>query len=311
MKTGESLNMDATHRAMDLAMSSSDNTPYVAWTEQNAKEIPQLYLKHRMGDHWIIDGGSLNLDPTHRAVNPSLTVAGSVPYLAWSEANSQWVFQLYVKHLSEDGWHLDEDKSLNISPMRDAIEPSLILQGSVPYLTWIELSDQNFYQVYVKRWSGSHWDLLGGSLNVEPMNHALNPSLAVLGETPYITWIEINAAGVSHLYAKHWDGSSWVTDGKSLNMDPGHHALSPSIVRRGPTLYISWSELNAGGVSQIHVKHWAGEQWESDDQHLNTVPSTTAITPSLAASDTAIYLSWKEVFSDGLFRIVVKQFQAE
>jgi len=311
MLTGESLNMDATHRAMDLTMSSNDKTPYVAWTEQNDKDVPQLYLKHRMGNHWIIDGGSLNLDPTHRAVNPSLAVAGSVPYLAWSEANSLWVFQVYVKHLMEDGWQLDEGGSLNISATRDAIEPFLVLQASVPYLTWIELSEQNFYQVYVKRWNGSHWELVGGSLNMEPTNHALNPSMAILGETPYVSWVEINSAGVSQLYVKNWDGNSWVTDGGSLNMDSGHHALSPSMVRQGPTLYIIWSELNADGISQIHVKHWSGKEWESDDQQLNSVPTKNAIAPSLAASDTAVYVSWKEVFPDGLYRIMVKQVKAK
>jgi hypothetical protein len=311
MKTGESLNMDATHRAMDLVMSANDKAPYLAWIEPNAKDIPQLYVKHLRGDQWVIDGGSLNVDPNHRAANPTLSATGPVPYVAWSEYNDQRIFRLYVKHLSEDGWRMAGIEGLNISPSRDAIEPALALQGPVPYITWIELSDQNFYQVYVKRWDGSYWDLLGGSLNMDPMSHASSPSIAFLGETPYTAWIEINAEGVSQLHVKHWDNGSWLPDGKSLNIDPGHHALSPSIAQRGATLYVTWAEHDANGVSRIHVKHWTGDQWESDDQNLNTVPTTAAASPSLAASDSALYVAWKEVFTDGLFRIIVKRLQAE
>jgi hypothetical protein len=299
-------NMDETHRAFDLTMSSDGKIPYLAWIELNAKNIPQLYVKHPSQGEWIVDGGSLNLDPSQGAANPALSATGQIPYLAWCEYNPQRVYQLYVKQLSADGWHLDGTGSLNISPARDAIRPALALQGSVPYLTWAELSDLNFFQIYVKRWNGSSWDLLGRSLNMDPENHALNPSIAILGETPYVAWIETDGKGIFQLNVKHWDQNRWIVDGKNLNIDPGRHAMSPSLVQSGSTLYLAWTEYDEKGISQIHVKHRAGDRWESDDQQLNAAPPTASSGPSLATWKGAIYIAWKEVYPNGLAQIIVK-----
>jgi len=310
MKDGGPQNTDSSHRAFDLTMSSNGKSSYLAWVELNAKDIPQLYVKHLLGDRWVADGESLNLDPTHRAANPALSAAGPAPYVAWCEYGADRIYQLYVKHWADDGWHLAGNESLNISPTRDAIEPAILLQGSVLYITWAELSDQNFYQVYVKRWNGSTWEALGRSLNLDPESHALNPSIAVLGETPYVAWIEINEKGISQLQVKRWENGSWVANGTSLNSDPTRHALSPSLVQAGSTLYAAWTEYDARGITQIHVSHRAGDRWESDGPRLKAAVPAASSAPALAGSDTAVYIAWKEVYQNGLAQIVVKQLQA-
>ena len=310
IKDSGAQNMDATHRAFDLAMSSNGKTPYLAWIELNGKDIPQLHVKHRLGDQWVVDGGSLNLDPSHRAANPALSATGPVPYVAWSEYNDKRIYQLYVKYLSENTWRMDGNESVNISPARDAIEPAIGFQGTVPYITWAESSDQNFFQVYVKRWNGSAWEVLGRSLNWDPENHALNPSIAFLGETPYVAWIEINGDGVSQLHVKRWENGSWVADGTSLNGDPTRHAMSPSLAAAGSTLYAAWTEYDAKGVTRIRVKHRAGDRWESDGPPFNGAMPSFSSASALAGSDSAVYLAWKEVLENGLAHIVVKKLQA-
>ncbi|MBI3610728.1 MAG: hypothetical protein HY204_08515 [Nitrospirae bacterium] len=310
VKDGGALNMDATHRASDLTMSSNGKTPYLAWTELTARDIPHLYVKHLVGDQWVIDGARLNVDPTHRAVNPALAVAGTVPYLAWSEPSAR-VFQLYVKHLSDDGWHLDGVEGLNRSPTRDAIEPAIALQGSVPFVAWIELSDQNVYQAYVKRRAGSTWEGLGESLNLDPKNHASSPAITFVGETPYVAWTEINAEGISQIHVKHWDNGSWISDGGSVNIDPARHALSPALIGVGSAAYIAWTEYDAKGITQIHVKHWSETRWESDDPQLNTIPATASSAPFLASSASSLYVAWREVYQNGISHIVVKRLPAE
>lgn len=312
MKDGGPQNTDSSHRAFDLTMSSNGKIPYLAWIELNAKDIPQIYVKHLLGDRWVADGESLNLDPTHRAANPALSAAGPAPYVAWCEYSADRIYQLYVKHLTDDGWRTTGSESLNISPLRDAIEPAIVFQGSVPHVTWAELSDLNFYQIYVKRWNGSAWEGLGQSLNLDPENHALNPSIAVLGETLYVAWIEINGKGVAQLQVKRWENGSWVADGTNLNRDPTRHTLSPSLVQAGPTLYLAWTEYDAKGVTQIHINHRVGDHWESDDPPLNVNAARPAASsaPALAGSDKAVYIAWKEVYQNGLAQIVVKQLQA-
>ncbi|HUK56058.1 MAG TPA: hypothetical protein VLY20_05310 [Nitrospiria bacterium] len=299
-------NIDGDHRAFDLTMGSDGKIPYLAWVELNAKNVPQLYVKHRSEGQWIVEGDSFNVDPTQGAANPTLSADGPIPYLAWCEYSPQRVFRLYVKQRSADGWHLDGNGSLNISPARDAIKPAMVSHGSFLYLTWAELSDRNFYQVYVKRWNGSSWDGLGPSLNTDPQRHALNPSIAVLGDSPYVAWIEQDGKGIFQLYVKRWDHGSWIVDGKNLNIDAARHAMSPSLIQSGSTVYLTWMEYDATGISQIHVKRRTGDRWESVDQRLNATPSTPSSVPSFASSDSAVYLAWKEVYSNGLAQIIVK-----
>lgn len=314
VRDGAAQNMDTAHRAVDPVLSSNGEIPYLAWTELNAKGIPQLYLKYLLGNQWITSGGSLNLNPAHGAANPALAATKTTLYLAWSEPDSQRVFQLYVKHLSGGDWQMDGNGPLNMAPLRDATEPAIALEGSMPYIAWMELSDQNFYQVYVKRWNGSGWESLGGSLNMDPTKHALNPSIVLFGKSPYVAWTEIDPEGVSRLYVKHWGDGTWTSDGKSLNiasMEPVRHAMSPSLLQVGSGLYVAWSEPNAKGLSQIHVKHWTADRWESDDQQLNATPVTAAVSPSLTGLGSVAYIVWKEIGQNGLFQIVVKHLQTE
>ena len=305
-------NMDVTHPVLELALASNGEIPYLAWVEANRHAVPQLYLKHRIGDQWILDGESLNRNPAHRAANPAIVVSGPIPYLAWSEINDHDVFQLYVKHLTNGRWRSLGQDSINLSPLRDAIAPSLTLkQGSIPYIAWSELSGGQFYQVYVKRWNGSDWELLGRSLNNDPTAHALNPSLAILNDVPYVAWNEIDSGGVSHLHVKHFEKGSWRSDGGKLNLDPNQHALSPVLLPMGPVLYLSWKEYADDRSSKIHVKRWVGKTWEVMDQNLDVVPGTSGSFPSLAGSEKQPYIAWKTITKKGLYHIIVKRLQTE
>lgn len=303
----ETQNEDISHRAFDLTTGSDGKIPYLAWVELNGKNIPQLHVKRRSDGQWIDDGPTLNMDPSQIAANPVLSAGGAIPFLAWCEYSPQRIFHLYVKHRSVDGWRLVGKGSLNVSSARDAIKPALAPHGSNLYLTWAELSDQNFYQVYVKQWDGSKWNRLGGSLNMDSKHHALNPSIAVLGDTPYVSWIETDEKGVFQLFVKRWDEGRWIADGKNLNIDPGGHAMSPSLIHGGTTVYLAWTEFDANGISRIHVKHRYGDRWESDDQRLDGTPAAASSAPSLASFGTGVYLAWKEVYPNGLAQIVVKR----
>ena len=305
-------NMDVTHPVIELALGSNGTTPYLTWIETNRHAVPQLYLKHWVGGQWVIDGGSLNRNPAHRAANPSIVVSGSTPYLAWSEINNRDVFQLYVKHLLKGSWRSLGKDSINISPLKDAISPSLALQGgSTPYIAWSELSDGQFYQVYVKRWNGSDWELLERSLNNDPTGHALNPSLVILNDLPYVAWTEIDSGGVSRLHVKHFEKGNWRSDGENLNRDLAQHALSPVLLRIGSVLYLSWKEYEGNHISKIHVKRWTGKTWEWIDQNLDVIPGTSGSFPSLAGSQKTAYIAWKATTTHGLSHIIVKRLRAD
>jgi len=306
VRNGGAHNRDAGHRALDLTMSSDGHTPYLAWVELDRRNIPQIYVKYLRGGRWISDVRGLNLDPAQPALNPSLSATGSAPCLAWSERDASRVFQLYVKCLSGDDWKRAGDRSLNISPLRDAMRPALVSSGPISYVAWTEPTDRNVYQVHVKRWNGASWEPLGGILNLDPGNHALSPSLVLIDQTPHAAWIEFDANGISQVHVKHWEKNAWVADGGTLNEDPARHAFSPSLGRAGSTPYVAWTEYDGAGRPRIHVKYRSGTRWVPDDPRTDTKAAATS-DAILTGSDAAVSIAWKEVDPNGVAQIVVKQ----
>jgi len=302
---GGMLNVDPTHKAYDPVIVTSESIPYVGWIEVNKKGIPQLHVKHWTQGGWVSQGESLNDDLTKAAANPSMTVGFGRSYLTWTEADEKRVYQIHVKSLTENSWVKLGD-SLNEDPVRDAIEPSISMVESTPYVAWCEKAANGSLQVYVKHWTGEAWIRDGESLNMDLSAHALSPSIASNGTIPYVAWVEFNEKGISQVHVKHWMNNTWVKNGGSLNVDPSHHALSPSLDFRGDTPYVAWAESDARGVTQIHVKYWTGSDWALEEQTLNLDVSKPALAPTLVVLEDRPYVAWKESDGAGLFSVVVK-----
>lgn len=105
-----------------------------------------------------------------------------------------------------------------------ANEPVLASNGSTLYAGWIELgrpydtSSAAYPHPYVSQLSGASWSALGGSFSsldseIGGANESHMPSLALVGSTPWMSWYKTNSSGTflpNSLYAKYWNGSSWV-----------------------------------------------------------------------------------------------------
>ena len=302
---GKAINLNRGHQAFEPVIVMAGSGPYVAWIELNKMGIPQLHVKRWVQGNWKLEGESLNEDPTKAAVNPSMTVGLGRPHLAWTERNMKRVYQVHVKILNKNGG-VKLGNSLNVDSAKDALNPSIVMVGSTPYVAWCENASQGRFQVYVKRWTGETWARVGDSLNINPSAHALSPSIASNGSAPYMAWVEFNETGIAQVYAKHWVNGTWVQDGGSLNMDSSHHALSPSLAFKEDIPYVTWAESDSKRITQIHVKHWTGSDWAFDEESLNLDASRPASAPTLAVLRGRPYAAWKENGEDGLFRIVVK-----
>src|ERR1017187_3924708 len=68
-------------------------------------------------------------------------------------------------------------------------------------------------QIYVSEWNGSTWTSIGASLNNNTSNWATDPSITIIGKTPYVAWGERALVKPNLIYAKTWNGSSWVAAG--------------------------------------------------------------------------------------------------
>ena len=104
-----------------------------------------------------------------------------------------------------------------------------------------------------------HWEQVGGSLENNPASYIEWPQITVKGTTPYVCWVE-----QGQLYVKHFDGSSWVQDGGSLNVSSGSFVSSyPTIISDNTSVYVNFRETS----DQCHgfcfyVKKLTAAGWE-------------------------------------------------
>ena len=159
--------------------------------------------------------------------------------------------------------------SLNIHPGEDAKRPSLTIQNGMPFVAWQESNTFNSYSsVYVKRYNGSSWDLVGGA----PLNHdraaaAERPSLAASPAQLFVAWQEDNGANWEVRVKYFETGPSWNAIGGPLNVVPADDATNAVMALSSSYPYVAWQE--AGGVSRIYVKHFDGGVWEADGTSVN------------------------------------------
>ncbi len=126
-----------------------------------------------------------------------------------------------------------------------------------------------------------HWEQVGGSLENNPSIIEW-PQITVKGTTPYICWVE-----QTKLYVKHFDGSSWVQDGGSLNVNSGSGAAYPTIISDNTSVYVNWRE-GYDGTFYFYVKKLTAAGWELVGNNYIFSDAATAIAGLWDTSSVAI-----------------------
>jgi FlgD Ig-like domain len=206
---GTELNFNGSYNAFRPRMASYSAEPFVTWYEESAGQT-QIYVKTWNSTAWeLVGAGSLNIDGNKAAQNPDIFVDSTSPYVAWDE-NTGTNTEIFVKCFNSTSWEQLGTGSVNISSSQDAHSPSITLSGSMTYVTWCE-SDGNTLQVYVKKYNGTNWEPIGGSLNMDANFGVKDPSIAVVNGTPYVIWEEWDATLKNKVYVKHWDDTLLTT----------------------------------------------------------------------------------------------------
>jgi len=288
VQAGGSLNVNTGENAEFPSIAMSNGTPYVSWHEMHAARF-QIYVKHYNGSNWVQDGGSLNLDIDCHARDPSIAISNGTPYVTWTDSAGS-ALQIYVKHYNGSNW-IQDGGILNVNTGDNAQYPSIAMSNSTPYVSWQEFNGTT-NQIYVKHYNGSNWTQDGGILNVNTGQNAGCSSIAISNGTPYVSWEEQNGTALQ-IYVKHYNGSNWIQEGGSLNVNTGQYAYSSGIAISNGTPYVTWHESN-GTKYQIYVKHYNGSNWIQDGEILNVNIGQQATSPSIAISNGTPYVSWNE-----------------
>jgi hypothetical protein len=298
------LNKDGTLNAYDPTTAVLNETPYVAWTEKNNDGIPQLQMTYRSPVGWIPSKGSRNVNPKVRASSPVMAAGPDRILLTWTEGAENAVQKLYLREILPDRVG-DASEPLNKEASRDVYEPSIAVDGKTAYLAWAERDMFSRMQIYVRRIEDGASAMLGDTVNINGNAHAVSPSIAVYKGTPYVTWVEFDEGGISQVFIKHWEKNRWVTNGRSMNADPTHDALSPKLIAGKDSLFLAWSELADDKTPRVHVRRLKDQNWSSAAPDLPPDSSHMAATPALTFDRGNLLVAWKQDNPMGVFEIHV------
>ena len=307
---GGSLNISPTKNAdYQVLALDSGGFPIVAWNEFDGTSN-NIYVKKWNGTAWALVGTTfLDVNSNQPATNPSLALDSSgFPTVAWSEKDAT-SYNIYVKKWNGTVWNQLSMTFLNVSSGKDADNPSLALDSSgIPTVAWSEF-DGTSKNIYVKKWNGSAWGLIGGLLDANLNQKAETPSLALdSGGFPTVAWREFNGT-LYNIYVKKWDGTMWNQLSTPLNAVP-KDATSPSLALDSsgfPT--VAWQEYD-GTSNNVYVKKWNGAMWTLlGSTFLDVNLGKGAFGPSVALDSSGIpTVAWNE--SDGAsYNVYVKRFQ--
>ncbi len=276
---GGSLNAGQLYPASTSVISSDKSSLFVAWTEIGSNNVSHLYVKQWDGNSWRLIGDKMNKDAGRHALTPSIVTGKSSVYLAWSEYDKNGVAQLYVSQWNGTAWD-PVAEALNIDHAGHALSPSMSIAGTTPYIAWMEYNDEAVSRIFARRWdSKKGWVRLGEGINMDMRRHASSPSLAMNDGVPYVTWIESGEDGIPDIYAKHWDGNTWVRDGEFVNNTPqvSESVSAPSISIKDKTIYLAFSETDTSAIFRLYVKRLTEGKGSTVRYEKKPVPAATSV----------------------------------
>ncbi len=216
-------------------------------------------------------GGALNRNALGSSYANDIAMAstGTFPVVAWTEEHmtSSLLFaessKIYVSQWNGSSWTA-LGGALNQSSTAWAMNAAITYMGGSPYAAWAERTVTGVPLLYVSKWNGSAWSLVGsGALNKDTnLGWAARPRLTNDGTNVYVSWVEQNQNGAPRVYASSWNGSVWTSLGGALNNDPAYgRALGNSITMFNGKPTVLFTEATPGNLGQATVKQWNGADW--------------------------------------------------
>ena len=280
-------------------MTSLGTTPYAGYV------IGSIFVEHRRPDGvWVSDGSP---DPFAVSIGSFEIEAGtSRLQVAWYDGAS-----IFSAHLDDGVWVRDGG-ALEVEPGTTSsigYQPhglDLAMDGDTPYLASWE-ANTNGAQVFVRRWNGTAWILLGGPVGGAGVP-TQEPSIEIVGGVPHIAVTRQSGPAGAEVYVYRWSGSSWVQLGDELGFLAAEGAIIPRLRSIGGKPTVAFIEVIASSRRDLHVRQWNGTTWSVlmhgivNGLHVNDV--------ELAADGDVPYVVWTEHAGPGTLQRRVASYNA-
>ncbi|HIE65147.1 MAG TPA: hypothetical protein EYG28_04360 [Nitrospiria bacterium] len=279
----------------------------------NVDENFNLKSAKTFGDPVITNNsGTLNINLNANALNPSITLVGTKPYLTWQEVEAISSDNIFVSTFDGTSW-IGQATSINAAG-KIGKQPRVVSDGEgtpTAYLSFTEceLDGKNCKVIVQKETIG--WEAVGDPLNVNLAQSASDSAIAFDGSnTPYVVWTESTTVPtvpgpgfeeISHIFVKHFNTTllppAWDQGGTThFNVDANSDGLNPAIAINGTKISVSWKECRLLGNCELYLKQW--EVGSSPPASATTLNFGTIISepddPSLVYNNGVLYVSWHE-----------------
>jgi len=251
IQLGGALNINPNQMAVQPSLAlDTASKPVVAWAEVFGPGNHNIYVKRWNGTLWVQLGNQLDVSTEGDSSWPCLAVdASGSPLVAWEESRN-----IYAKRWNGTSW-VQLGTALNVIPGVAVGNPSLALDAAGnPLVAWHEYGPNGTYNVYIKRWNGNGWTLLGGALNTDTTKDAMYPNLALdTSGNPVVAWVETVTPILARAYVKRWSGTNWVQVGGPVDANNASWVSLALNASANPVVALVGADLR--------VKYWDGSSW--------------------------------------------------
>ena len=233
---------------------------------------------------------------------PSIAGDGTTTYAALEEQSANGV-ALDVLQLGGSAWQSVGGPLATgslVGPPRIAD-----VAGTV-YVVWTQASSEAVgspgpNQVFVDYLSNGSWQPAGKGqpLNLSAADDASAPSIAAVGNTPYVAFVDgaFSPSGDRRVVVEQYNTGpdTWTRVGTPLIDVTGDTATDTSLASAGGVPYVAWSESNATSSSEIDVAEDPAGTWTKTAGTTSAVVSPSGdslIAPELAAAGSTVYLAY-------------------
>ncbi len=252
------------------------------------------------------------------ASSPSIAVSSAGPWVSWIDTRSGSP-QVYVALHSVAGWQelagSASGGGISGGLIGFAQSPAIAIDGTgLPIVAWTQVNGTN-RNVNVARYDATAnsgaggWVALGTSLSVGGIsgtNQASSVSVVMTSTGPVVAWLESNA-NINNIYAKRFEGGSWIALGTTGASGTGISASTTSvsnfaIASDGIDVSVAWTQP-INDRTQIYARSFNGTAWNTLGNSVagNGVSGTTgsASRPSLAYhAGGQLFVAWQDTSSN-------------
>ena len=311
-----------------------DGAMMVAWVWAgltNSEIFARQYQLQTYGD-WQPIGGSaegngISLNDSGQTTLPSLAFApDGKPFVTWSNNLGGGLNDIYLRAWNNSHWaEIGGSATLGgvSATPGGSTQPSLAIDaGGLPVVAWREATAEDL-EIYLKRWTGSAWEGMGGSAAGGGLSNTAgssdNPWLAIDHEgRPVVAWVETTTN--REIYLARWNGSAWAalgnsTSGGGISNSPGDSFRPTVAIDVAGNPVVAWADVDINsGNSEIYVKRWNGTAWvemgsgSASGGGVSATPGGS-FRPSLAINAAGVAaVAWEDNSGGGDYEIYARRY---